>query len=182
MEKLKTFVAIDFEWQSTDHDPCAVGLVKVKNNVVVEKFYSLIKPKADVWDEHCCRVHGITREMVAEACTLNELEHFIEWFVSDRPLVGHNFNTAERCVIEKHFREDSPLRNARFIDTFTLLGGTLTEQCSRHGIPLTEHHDALADATATAMLYIKVQGEELTTPEPPKPRRKRRAAPSGIRR
>ena len=164
MEKLKTFVAIDFEWQSTDHDPCAVGLVKVKNNVVVEKFYSLIKPKADVWDEHCCRVHGITREMVAEARTLNDLEHFIEWFVADCPLVGHNFNTAERCVIEKHFREDSPLKNAHFIDTFQLVGGTLAEQCSAHGIPFMEHHDAQADAIATAMLYIKVQGEELTAP------------------
>lgn len=164
MEKLKTFVAIDFEWQSPDHDPCAVGLVKVKNNVVVEKFYSLIRPKADVWDEHCCRVHGITREMVTEAHTLNDLGNFIEWFVSDSPLVGHNFNTAERCVIEKHFREDSPLKNAHFIDTFTLLGGTLAEQCTRHGIPLMEHHDALADAIATAMLYIKVQGEELLQP------------------
>ena len=164
MEKLKTFVAIDFEWQSTDHDPCAVGLVKVVNNVVVGKFYTMIRPKTDVWDEHCCRVHGITREMVEDMPTLKNMEPLIEWYTLGCPLVGHNFNTAERCVIEKHFREDSPLKNAHFIDTFTLLGGTLAEQCARHGIPLTEHHDALADAIATAMLYIKIQGEELIAP------------------
>lgn len=164
MEKVKDFVAIDFEWQSYDHDPCAVGLVKVVNNVVVGKFYSLVKPKEDVWDEHCCRMHGITREMVAEAPTLNDLERLIEWYAEGFTLVAHNFQTAERCVIEKHFREGSPLKNAHFIDTFALLGGTLPEQCAAHGIPLDEHHDALADALATALLYIKVQGEEVVKP------------------
>lgn len=164
MEKQRTFVAIDFEWQSTDHDPCAVGLVKVVNNVIVGKFYTMIRPKEDVWDEHCCRVHGITREMVVDMPMLIGIEPVIEWFVADSPLVAHNFQTAERCVIEKHFREGSPLKNAHFIDTFQLLGGTLAEQCAAHGIPLDEHHDALADAVATALLYIKVQGEEVVQP------------------
>lgn len=164
MEKQRTFVAIDFEWQSTDHDPCAVGLVKVVNNVIVGKFYTMIRPKEDVWDEHCCRVHGITREMVADMPMLTGIEPVIEWFVADSPLVAHNFQTAERCVIEKHFREGSPLKNAHFIDTFQLVGGTLAEQCAAHGIPLDEHHDALADAVATALLYIKVQGEEVVKP------------------
>lgn len=164
MEKQKTFVAIDFEWQSTDHDPCAVGMVKVKNNVVVSKIYSLIRPEVDVWDEHCCRVHGITREMVQDAPTLKDLEQLIEWYAEGFTLVGHNFAQAEAAVIRKHFREGSPLKNAHFIDTFALLGGTLPEQCAAHGIPLDTHHDASEDALATALLYIKVQGEELLTP------------------
>lgn len=164
MEKLKDFVAIDFEWQSTDHDPCAVGMVRVKNNVVVMKFYSLIRPEVDVWDEHCCRTHGITREMVKDALPLSELEALIETYTQGYTLVGHNFAQAEAAVIREHFRPDSPLRLAPYIDTYALLGGSLTEQCAAHGIPLATHHDALDDATAAALLYIKVQGEEPVLP------------------
>lgn len=39
MEKVLDFVAVDFEWQSADHDPCAVGMVKVTQGVVTGNFY-----------------------------------------------------------------------------------------------------------------------------------------------
>lgn len=166
MEKVKDFVAIDFEWQSYDHDPCAVGMVKVVDGVIVGKFYTMMKPKTDVWEEHCCCRHGITPEMVKDMPGLTGIEPVIEWFVADSPLVGHNFQTAEKCVIEKHFREGSPLKNAHFIDTCQLAGGKLEECCAKYGIPLDEHHHALDDAEAAALLFMKLQGEEMVKPQP----------------
>lgn len=166
MEKVKDFVAIDFEWQSPDHDPCAVGLVKVVNNVVVGKFYTMIRPQTDVWDEHCCERHGITREMVKNMPTLKNMEPLIEWYTLGSTLVAHNFNTAEKCVIDKHFRESSPLKSAHSIDTYQMTGRKLVESCAEYGIPMGEHHNALDDAEAAALLFMKLQGEEVVKPQP----------------
>lgn len=39
------FVTIDFEHLTPNHETaCAVGMVKVINQVIVQEFYSLIKP------------------------------------------------------------------------------------------------------------------------------------------
>lgn len=166
MEKVKDFVAIDFEWQSPDHDPCAVGMVRVMNGVVVNKFYSLIHPKVHVWEEHTCYKHGITAEMVKDAPMLAELEPMIEFVAGGLLLIGHNYKTAERCVIEEHFREGSPLKNAHFIDTYEMVKGKLDERCAEYGIPMGEHHNALDDAEAAALLFMKLQGEEMVKPQP----------------
>lgn len=42
------FVAIDFETMTPDlTSACAVGMVQVVNGVIMQKFYSLIKPYPD---------------------------------------------------------------------------------------------------------------------------------------
>ena len=166
MKKVKDFVAIDFEWKSPDKDVCALGMVKVMNNIVVGKVYFLVKPKTDEWDKHCCSVHGITPEMVADAPTFAQLEPLMEAFVGALPMVGHNYAQAEKYVFENHARPESPLRNAEFYDTMQGDGRSLDVRCAELGIPLAVHHDALEDAMATALLFIKVQGEEAVAPKP----------------
>ena len=161
MKKVKDFVAIDFEWKSSDKDVCAVGMVKVINNVIIGKYYSLVKPKTDLWDFHCCASHGITSDMVSDAPSFMDLEPFMESFVGDLPMVGHNYSQSEYYVFKNHAREDSPLLRAEYIDTMKDDGRSLVERCAELGIPLLVNHDALEDAIATALLYIKVQGQEL---------------------
>lgn len=165
MEKVKDFVSIDFEWQGYNHDACAVGLVKVKNGVIVSKIYSLIRPKENVWDKYSVAKHGLTEEMCVNAPTLEEFEHLMEVYIGDFVLVGHNYSTAEKYVIEKHTREDSPLRTRSYIDTYQLSGKSLSDSCVEYDIPLNNHHDALDDATATAMLYMKLQEDGIVTPK-----------------
>ena len=166
MKKVKDFVAIDFEWKSTDKDVCALGMVKVMNNIVVGKVYFLVKPKTDEWNEYCCSKHGITPEMVADAPTFAQLEPLMESFVGTLPMVGHNYAQAEKYVFENHARAESPLRNAEFYDTMQGDGRSLDARCAELGIPLAVHHDALEDAMATALLFIKVQGEEAVAQNP----------------
>ena len=166
MGKQKDFVAIDFEWQGHNHDACAVGMVKVINGVIVGKFYSLIKPKVGVWDIYTVRKHGITEDLCKDAPTFAELEPIMESFIGGMLLVGHNYDEAERCVLEKHTREGSPLKHASFFDTMKGDGRKLDERCAEYGIPLETHHDALEDATATAMLYMKILDIPLKAPTP----------------
>ena len=40
------FTAIDFETMTAEHtSACAIGIVRVENKVIVQKFYSLIKQR-----------------------------------------------------------------------------------------------------------------------------------------
>lgn len=166
MEKQMSFVSIDFEWVSDDKDACAVGMVKVLNGVVSGKFYSLINPETDNWNPHCCDRHGITPEMVKDAPTFAQLEPLMEFFAGDLLHVGHNYAQAERHVFDGHAREGSPLKGVEFVDTMKGDGRKLTERCAEFGIPLEEHHDALEDAMATALLFMKLQDAEIIKPTP----------------
>ena len=166
MEKQMSFVSIDFEWVSDEKDACAVGMVKVLNGVVSGKFYSLINPETDNWNPHCCDRHGITPEMVKDAPTFAQLEPLMEFFAGDLLHVGHNYAQAERHVFDGHAREGSPLKGVEFVDTMKDDKRKLTERCAELGIPLEEHHDALEDAMATALLYMKLQDAEIIKPTP----------------
>lgn len=166
MEKRLDFVAIDFEWVSDKKNACAVGMVKVLNGVVSGKFYSLINPGTDDWKPQCCDRHGITPEMVKDAPNFAELEPFMELFAGDLLHVGHNYAQAERHVFDEHAREGSPLKGVEFVDTMKDDKRKLTERCAEFGIPLEEHHDALEDAMATALLFMKLQDAEIIKPTP----------------
>lgn len=166
MEKQISFVSIDFEWVSDEKDACAVGMVKVLNGVVSGKFYSLINPETDNWNPHCCDRHGITPEMVKDAPTFAQLEPLMEFFAGDLLHVGHNYAQAERHVFDGHAREGSPLKGVEFVDTIKDDKRKLTERCAEFGIPLEEHHDALEDAMATALLFMKLQDAEIVKPTP----------------
>ena len=166
MEKRLSFVAIDFEWVSDKKNACAVGMVKVLNGVVSGKFYSLINPETDNWNPHCCDRHGITPEMVKDAPTFAQLEPLMEFFAGGLLHVGHNYAQAERHVFDEHAREGSLLKGVEFVDTMKDDKRKLTERCAEFGIPLEEHHDALEDAMATALLYMKLQDAEIIKPTP----------------
>lgn len=164
MKNVKSFVSVDFEWKSPDKDVCAVGMVKVLNGVVVGKFYSLIKPVTDEWNEYCCKKHGINPEMVQFAPTFAELEPLMEAYVGDLPLVGHNYEQAEKYVLYNCTRSDSPFREKAYFDTMKDDGRSLSERCAEFDIPLLAHHDALEDAMATASLFLKTHGLEIVAP------------------
>lgn len=170
MEKNCSFVAVDFEHLTQNHETaCAVGMVKVIRSVIVQEFYSLIKPAPDERTVVNTRIHGITEEMCADAPTFAELLPFIETFVGNLPLVAHNTGT-ERAVFEKACRfyglEGSPLYRPEMIDTYRITKKNLTESCKEYGIGLAEHHNALEDARACAELYLKTEGDGIVKAVP----------------
>lgn len=167
---MEIFVAIDFEHLTPNYETaCAVGMVKVINQVIVQEFYSLIKPAPDERKTLNTHVHGITEEMCANAPTFAELFPFMERFTDGCPLVVHNHGT-EKSVLEKACRyygkTDSPLYQPSFIDTYNFTGKSLEDSCKMAGIELKEHHNALEDARACAELYMKVHGGGIVKPNP----------------
>lgn len=65
---MKSFVAIDFETANQCRSSvCSVGLVIVRDNEVVDKFYSLIHPVPNYYSYQNTQVHGLTVDATQSA-------------------------------------------------------------------------------------------------------------------
>ena len=161
--KCLDFTAIDFETMTAEMtSACAIGIVRVENGVIVQKFYSLIKPVPDSRPFNNTHVHGITPEMVEKAPTFEELWPSIKGYFEHQMIVAHNASF-DMAVLD----QTSDAYNINFgiydvIDTLSITKMGLAESCAMIGIPLGEHHDALCDATACAMILLKSNGIDCT--------------------
>lgn len=161
-----TFTAIDFETMTGERSSaCAIGLVRVQNGVIIQKFYSLINPIPDDRDKDNSHVHGITREMVKDAPTFQDLWPVIKRYFEGQVIVAHNtsfdLDVLSRCC--DHFGIE--LQIAGYFDTLDILGVSLDECCRQMDVPLDSHHDALSDATACAEILLKYKGVEVKRPQ-----------------
>ena len=159
-----SFVAIDFETADPGADSaCAVGLVKVVENRIVDQAKWLIRPPRRPpynWFPFT-RIHRITWDMVAEqpsfAHRWPELAAFID---GAECLVAHNARF-DRAVLQACCAMAGlPPPATRFACTVTLartawnLRPTRLPDCCRYlGIRL-DHHDPLSDALACAQIAI----------------------------
>lgn len=153
------FTAIDFETMTAEAtSACAIGIVRVENNVIVQKFYSLIKPIPDNRTMNNSFVHGITPEMVEHAPTFEELWPSIKKFFEHQNIVAHNakFDLDVLDATSDWYNIDFPIKEVYDTMSFTRCG--LAESCAMAHIPLPDHHDALCDATACAEILLFTWG------------------------
>lgn len=155
----KSFVSIDFETMTPDlTSACAVGLVKVVDGIIFQKFYSLIRPIPDGRAERNTFIHGITDDMVLNAPTFADLFPQMLLLIGNLPIVCHNsstdMNVMCRCM---EYYKLSGLNTCNCVDTYALYGRGLKECCEENGI-IFRHHDALEDAEACAKLYLCYNG------------------------
>lgn len=162
MSKLLSFNAID--WETANECPssvCSVGLVIVRNDIIVDTFYSLIHPEPDYYQWFCRQVHGLGPEDTEDAPLFPKVWAQIEPLLEGYPLVAHNARFDEGCLRAacRVYRIDYP--DYDFHDTLaasrrhfgrTLPNHQLQTVASACGYDLTRHHHALADAEACAWI------------------------------
>ena len=163
--KTMNFVAIDFETMTPEYtSACAVGLVKVKDGIVQQKFYSLINPIPDDRDQTNFHIHGITREMVASAPTFAQLFPQVVELIGSLPIVCHNRGAdiiiMQRCM---DYYGLTGIDTANNYCTFEMTGLSLTACCAKFGVDMGTHHDALDDASACAKVFLACQGDIVAT-------------------
>ena len=176
MEKLKSFVAIDFEHLTPNHETvCAVGLVVVEDGFVAGKFFSLVKPYSDMREHLNTHIHGITEDMCENAPSFDKILPIIQTFVGHKKQVAHHASTEINVFRKACARAGlvSPYDENRFIDTYALTNKSLEDCCNEYGITLTNHHDPLDDALACARLYLKLQDEDIAVPKASSPFKRR---------
>ncbi|MFY0600231.1 MAG: 3'-5' exonuclease [Cyclobacteriaceae bacterium] len=153
--KLEDFTAIDFE--TAQRDPasiCQVGLVRVEGGEVVETYNQLVRPPNNYYFYKNIEVHGIRPEDTEEAPTFDRVWQEFRHWIEDQVVVAHNSNFDFNCLrhslayyddIQPEFEERCTLKVYR---------RGLAYLSKKYKIPL-QHHDALSDANACAMLYLK---------------------------
>ncbi|MFE5673071.1 exonuclease domain-containing protein [Agromyces sp. NPDC056523] len=159
-----SFTAIDFETaNSSAASACSVGLVKVVDGRVVEREHRYIRPPFphDDFAYWNVRIHGITRDMVADAGGWEVHLPFLREFAGDDWLVAHNAGFDMGVIVkttEVHglavpdFRYLCSLQVAR--RTYHLDSYRLPSAAMAAGFEDFSHHDALADAEACAAIVV----------------------------
>ena len=159
---MEDFAAIDFETANREMSSvCSVGVVVVRGGVVVDKIYSLIRPRPDYYSYWNTRIHGISHEDTVSAddfpCVWNAIAPRFEGL----PFVAHNSPFDEGCLKAVHrvygldypdYRFMCTLRASRRTFGKTLPNHQLHTVAAQCGFDLTMHHNALADAEACACI------------------------------
>lgn len=158
---MRDFAAIDFETANGERSSvCSVGVVIVRDGVVVDRFYSLIQPEPNYYTYWCSRVHGLTCADTDDAQVFPYVWAQIEPLIAGLPLVAHNSPFDEGCLkaVFRVYQMDYP--DYLFLDTLRVARRLLPELDNHQlhtvaaacGFQLTRHHHALADAEACAWI------------------------------
>jgi len=156
------FFALDVETANPDYSSiCQIGIVKIENGQVSEKWSTLVNPEA-YFDPFNVSIHGIQEENVKNAPTFDKVYQELYERISDQITVHHmpfDKTAISRACIE--YKLD--IIDARWLDSAKIVRRTW-EQFAFRGYGLAnvanflkidfEHHDALEDAITAAKVVL----------------------------
>jgi DNA polymerase-3 subunit epsilon len=160
---MQNFAAIDFETANFNPSSvCSVGIVVVRDSIVVDRFYSLIRPAPGYYSPQNTRVHGLSASDTASADKFPVVWSRAAALIEGLPLVAHNSPFDEGCLRAAHNYYGMPYPNYNFVCTcrlsrrvFPALPNHKLDTVAAHvGFDLRHHHHALADAEACAVIAM----------------------------
>lgn len=87
---MRDYVVMDLENPNfRQNSICAIGVMLIRNNNVVERKYSLINPE-DTFDNINIQITKIAPHMIKQSPTLPEYWSEISSWLSNNVIVGHN--------------------------------------------------------------------------------------------
>lgn len=156
------FAVLDFETANGFRETvCSVGIVIVEKNKIVDKFYSLINPQTKYFEKHCVAAHGLKHNDVKNAPKFPDVWEIVDKMIGASPIVAHNAAFEKSCInaCSKTFDTNN---DYQYIDTLKLsrkynkhlTSHKLNILCEEIGYDFKNHHNALDDAEACAMILI----------------------------
>ncbi|KGJ72212.1 DNA polymerase III subunit epsilon [Cryobacterium roopkundense] len=158
------FTAIDFETaNSSGASACSVGLVKVRDGVVIDKIYWLIKPPTghDAFLSWNMKIHGIhPSDVIGADSWARQLPKLVA-FAGGDTLVAHNASFDLGVIKTASTVTGQPIPNFSYLCSLQV--ARRTYHLDSYRLPLAamaagfddfDHHNALADAEACAAIII----------------------------
>ena len=163
IDLLSDYIIFDIETTGLDSaydEIIEIGAIKVKNNKIVSKFNSLVKPKNEI-DEYITELTGITNEMVKDAPTIEEILPDFMNYIGNDILIGHNVNFDINFIYDNLYRNKFDVLTNDFIDTMRISRKLLPELPHHRLIDLakyfkidsTNNHRSLKDCEITMNVY-----------------------------
>ena len=163
---MKNFAAIDFEIANGySTSICSVGVVIVRDGEIVEKIYRLVRPEPEYYWRGFTNIHKLSFEDTANANIFPVVWAEIAPLIKGLPLVAHNSPFDEGCLkaVHKMYQMDYPdyefhctCRASRKVFGKKLPNHQLHTVAAHCGFDLQNHHHALADAEACAVIAMKI--------------------------
>ena len=162
---LDDFVAIDFEAANAAFtSACSMGLVIVRNNEIVERYYGLMKPVPNHYDWYNSKVHGIKKSDTENAPTFPYLWNQVADKVAGLPFVAHGMLFDQHVLRALHELYKIPYPNYKFYCTHEgskrylpdLESHKLDAVAKYFGYEMKNHHNALDDAEACAVIAMNI--------------------------
>jgi DNA polymerase-3 subunit epsilon len=163
---MKNFAAIDFE--TANYYPssvCSVGVVIVRDGVISDKIYRLIRPEPEWYSYWNTKVHGLSLKDTAKEKVFPFVWEEIVPKIEGLPLVAHNSPFDQGCLraVYRVYQMDYPdyefyctCRASRKMFGKSLPNHQLQTVSAHCGFDLRNHHHALADAEACAVIALKI--------------------------
>lgn len=136
-----------------------IGILRVRNNQVVEQYQQLIKPTYPI-DAFITQLTGITNEMVEGMPSILEVKNQVLSFICDDTLLGHNTSFDIRFLSAGF---DQPIDN-EYMDTMQFSRKLFPELSSHRLSDMTKYlglspngHRSIADCIATKELYDTIK-------------------------
>jgi DNA polymerase-3 subunit epsilon len=148
------FVVVDVETTGVYNSDRVVEIGAVTlspRGEVVDEWDTLINPERDVGPTY---IHGITASMVSVAPRFEHAAVALADRLQGAVLVAHNLPFDSRMLVNEYSRLGAKLDPGKGVCTLSHCGGRLEVACAQYGIDIGHHHRALADARATAQLFL----------------------------
>lgn len=163
---INDYTVVDIETtglSSRYHEIIEISALKVRNNIIVDKFSSLIKPSRSI-PSIISELTGITNTMLFYAPKIEKvLPEFIE-FAGDDVILGHNINFDIKFIQENYLRYFNRYFTNDYADTCKLArkycntpDHKLKTLAQYYNISTEGHHRALKDCEITFEVYNKIR-------------------------
>jgi DNA helicase-2/ATP-dependent DNA helicase PcrA len=170
--ELSDFIVLDIETTDQDIEHCGIvefAAVRVRNNRIVDRFSSLIKPdraiSRDAWN-----IHHISEQDVKNAPSIEQYWPEIKRYLGQDILIAHNGYAFDFPILDRFARksEGEKLTNVK-LDSLVLARSLYPDQSNsidalmeRFSIQCNQRHRALQDVEVLAEIYGHLRKHRLS--------------------
>lgn len=157
------FITIDFETANNElKSACSIGIAAVKNNEIVNTFYTLLNPPIDFFDAENSNINGIYKKDVIDSPKFVDKWIEINEFIENASfVVAHNANFDMSVLKESLYAYNLEIPSFSYFDSISFCSKMhdgsskkLSEMCKFFNVELLDHHNGLEDAKACASIVI----------------------------
>lgn len=165
--KNSSFVVLDFEttgFSPNYHEIIEIGACKVQGGAIVSEFSSFVNPRREI-SKKTTDLTTITNDDVRNAPVIEDiLPKFME-YCEGSILVAHNAEFDSNHLYHNLRRINLYKGKIPFIDTLGIARARynkklkkfgLEDLCKAFSVTLDQHHRAIDDAKATALIFVKM--------------------------